>query len=55
MFSGRFCRMDTLALMLSLSNVGANSDVLVLDSLGGLITAAVAERVGGMGPAAQKG
>ncbi|CAM6102245.1 unnamed protein product [Calypogeia fissa] len=44
-----FCRMDTLALMLSLSNVGANSDVLVLDSLGGLITAAVAERVGGHG------
>ncbi|KAL2635532.1 hypothetical protein R1flu_007011 [Riccia fluitans] len=44
-----FCRMDTLALMMSLANVGPKSDVLVLESLGGLITAAAAERVGGHG------
>jgi hypothetical protein len=40
--------MDTLALLLSLANVGANAEVLVLDMLGGLLTAAVAERLGGM-------
>jgi tRNA (adenine-N(1)-)-methyltransferase non-catalytic subunit len=45
---GRFLRMDTLALLLSLANVGANAEVLVLDMLGGLLTAAVAERLGGM-------
>ncbi|KAL3683685.1 hypothetical protein R1sor_001707 [Riccia sorocarpa] len=45
----RFCRMDTLALMMSLANVGPKSDILVLESLGGLITAAAAERVGGHG------
>ncbi|BBN05465.1 tRNA (adenine58-N1)-methyltransferase non-catalytic subunit [Marchantia polymorpha subsp. ruderalis] len=44
-----FCRMDTLALMMSLANVGPNSDILVLESLGGLITAAVTERLGGHG------
>ncbi|KAH8938648.1 hypothetical protein BDL97_16G094800 [Sphagnum fallax] len=45
----RFLRMDTLALLLSLANVGANAEVLVLDMLGGLLTAAVAERLGGHG------
>ncbi|KAH8938650.1 hypothetical protein BDL97_16G094800 [Sphagnum fallax] len=44
-----FLRMDTLALLLSLANVGANAEVLVLDMLGGLLTAAVAERLGGHG------
>ncbi len=39
--------MDMLALMLSLANVGANAEVLVLDTLGGLLTASVAERLGG--------
>lgn len=39
--------MDMLALMLSLANVGANAEVLVLDMLGGLLTASVAERLGG--------
>jgi tRNA (adenine-N(1)-)-methyltransferase non-catalytic subunit len=39
--------MDMLALILSLANVGANAEVLVLDMLGGLLTASVAERLGG--------
>ncbi|KAG0630178.1 hypothetical protein M758_1G159900 [Ceratodon purpureus] len=42
-------RMDMLALILSLANVGANAEVLVLDMLGGLLTASVAERLGGYG------
>ncbi|GLJ40363.1 hypothetical protein SUGI_0830410 [Cryptomeria japonica] len=44
-----FLRLDTLSLLLSLANVGANSDVLVFDMVGGLITGAVAERLGGNG------
>ncbi|KAL3639068.1 hypothetical protein CASFOL_016975 [Castilleja foliolosa] len=44
-----FLRVDTLSLLLSLANVTAHSDVLVLDMLDGLITGAVAERLGGMG------
>lgn len=39
--------MDMLALVLALANVGANAEVLVLDMLGGLLTASVAERLGG--------
>ncbi|XP_073315567.1 uncharacterized protein [Primulina huaijiensis] len=41
-----FLRVDTLSLLLSLANVTARSDVLVVDMLGGIITGAVAERLG---------
>lgn len=44
-----FMRMDMLGLMLSLANVGAHTEVLVMDMVGGLLTAAVAERIGGFG------
>ncbi|KAJ4702106.1 tRNA (adenine(58)-N(1))-methyltransferase non-catalytic subunit TRM6 [Melia azedarach] len=44
-----FLRVDTLSLLLSMSNVAANSDVLVVDMVGGLLTGAVAERLGGRG------
>lgn len=40
--------MDTLSLLLSMANVSANSDVLVVDMVGGLLTGAVAERLGGL-------
>ena len=40
--------MDALSLLLSMANVTANSDVLVVDLVGGLLTGAVAERLGGM-------
>lgn len=43
----RFLRVDALSLLLSMANVTANSDVLVLDMVGGLLTGAVAERLGG--------
>lgn len=43
----RFLRVDTLSLLLSMANVSANSDVLVVDMVGGLLTGAVAERLGG--------
>lgn len=39
--------MDALSLLLSMANVTANSDVLVVDMVGGLLTGAVAERLGG--------
>ena len=39
--------MDTLALLLSMANVVAYSDVLVVDMVGGILTGAVAERLGG--------
>ncbi|KAK7275207.1 hypothetical protein RIF29_16316 [Crotalaria pallida] len=45
----RFLRVDTLSLLLSMANVSSNSDVLVVDMVGGLITGAVAERLGGIG------
>ncbi|GFP95275.1 tRNA (adenine(58)-n(1))-methyltransferase non-catalytic subunit trm6 [Phtheirospermum japonicum] len=48
-FARRFLRVDTLSLLLSFANVTAHSNVLVLDMLDGLITGAVAERLGGMG------
>lgn len=40
--------MDTLSLLLSLANVTAHSDVLVFDMIGGIVTGAVAERLGGL-------
>ena len=40
--------MDALSLLLSMANVTANSDVLIVDMVGGLLTGAVAERLGGM-------
>lgn len=40
--------MDTLSLLLSMANVTAYSDVLVMDMVGGLLTGAVAERLGGL-------
>ena len=43
----RFMRVDTLSLLLSMSNVGAYSDVLVVDMVGGLVVGSVAERLGG--------
>ena len=39
--------MDTLSLLLSMGNVGAYSDVLVVDMVGGILAGAVAERLGG--------
>ncbi|KAI3799939.1 hypothetical protein L1987_35245 [Smallanthus sonchifolius] len=44
-----FLRVDTLSLLLSFANVTAHSDVLVVDMIGGLLTGAVAERLGGTG------
>lgn len=40
--------MDTLSLLLSMANITAHSDVLVVDMVGGLLTGAVAERLGGL-------
>jgi len=44
-----FLRPDTLALVLCLANVGPHQNVLVLESSSGLVTGAVAERLGGYG------
>ncbi|XP_052202415.1 uncharacterized protein LOC127808093 isoform X2 [Diospyros lotus] len=44
-----FLRMDALSLLLSMANVSAHSDVLVVDMVGGILTGAVAERLGGTG------
>ncbi|GLT57921.1 hypothetical protein SLA2020_308580 [Shorea laevis] len=44
-----FLRVDTLSLLLSMANIAPNSDVLVVDMIGGLLTGAVAERLGGTG------
>lgn len=44
----RFLRMDTLSFLLSMANVAPRSDVLVVDMVGGLLTGAVAERLGGL-------
>lgn len=41
-------RVDTLSLLLSMANVSSNSDILVVDMVGGLLTGAVAERLGGI-------
>jgi len=40
--------MDALSLLLSMANVSAHSDVLVVDMVGGILTGAVAERLGGL-------
>ncbi|KAH0684154.1 hypothetical protein KY289_021906 [Solanum tuberosum] len=44
-----FMRVDSLSLLLCLGNVTANADVLVVDMLGGILTGAIAERLGGTG------
>ncbi|KAK9270304.1 hypothetical protein L1049_025882 [Liquidambar formosana] len=44
-----FMRVDTLSLLLSMANVTANSDILIVDMVGGILTGAVAERLGGTG------
>ena len=44
-----FLRPDTLALLMCLANVGPYQNVLVLESSSGLVTGAVAERLGGYG------
>ncbi|XP_027331882.1 tRNA (adenine(58)-N(1))-methyltransferase non-catalytic subunit trm6 isoform X2 [Abrus precatorius] len=44
-----FLRVDTLSLLLSMGNVSSNSDILIVDMVGGLLTGAVAERLGGTG------
>lgn len=44
----RFLRVDALSLLLTMANVTAYSDVLVVDMVGGLVTGAVAERLGGI-------
>ncbi|KAL4180033.1 hypothetical protein AMTRI_Chr13g90120 [Amborella trichopoda] len=44
-----FLRMDTLSLLLSMANVSISLDVLVVDMVGGILTGAVAERLGGTG------
>ncbi|GAB2293870.1 hypothetical protein Dimus_028081 [Dionaea muscipula] len=45
----RSLRFDSLSLLLSMANVAAYSDILVVDMVGGLLTGAVAERLGGAG------
>lgn len=44
-----YMRCDSLSLLLSMANITAYSDILVVDMVGGLITGAVAERLGGTG------
>ncbi|OVA18582.1 Eukaryotic initiation factor 3 [Macleaya cordata] len=44
-----FLRTDVLSLLLSMANVSSYSDVLVVDMVGGILTGAVAERLGGTG------
>ncbi|XP_055835918.1 uncharacterized protein LOC129904376 isoform X3 [Solanum dulcamara] len=44
-----FMRVDALSLLLCLGNVTANADVLVVDMLSGILTGAIAERLGGTG------
>ncbi|XP_023639619.1 tRNA (adenine(58)-N(1))-methyltransferase non-catalytic subunit trm6 isoform X2 [Capsella rubella] len=44
-----FLRVDALSLLLTMANITAYSDVLVVDMVGGLVTGAVAERLGGTG------
>ena len=45
----QYMRADTLAMLLTMANVGAYGRALVLDACGGLVTGAVAERMGGFG------
>ncbi|KAJ8538274.1 hypothetical protein K7X08_014814 [Anisodus acutangulus] len=44
-----FMRVDALSLLLCLGNVTSNADVLLVDMLGGIVTGAIAERLGGTG------
>ncbi|XP_074274715.1 uncharacterized protein LOC141598821 [Silene latifolia] len=44
-----YLRSDSLSLLLSMANITAHSDVLLVDMVGGLVTGAVAERLGGTG------
>lgn len=44
-----YLRSDSLSLLLSMGNVMAYSDILVVDMVGGIVTGAVAERLGGTG------
>ncbi|PSS31260.1 TRNA (adenine(58)-N(1))-methyltransferase non-catalytic subunit like [Actinidia chinensis var. chinensis] len=44
-----YLRVGTLSLLLSMGNVSPHSDVLVVDMVGGILTGAVAERLGGTG------
>ncbi|KAK9676125.1 hypothetical protein RND81_11G055900 [Saponaria officinalis] len=44
-----YLRADSLSLLLSMANITAHSDVLLVDTAGGLVTGAVAERLGGTG------
>ncbi|GAB4852513.1 hypothetical protein Ancab_016727 [Ancistrocladus abbreviatus] len=44
-----FLRLDMLSLLLSMANVTAYSDILVVDMVGGMLTGAIAERLGGTG------
>ncbi len=41
--------MDTIAQILTYSNVAPNRNVMILESTKGLLLAAVAERLGGLG------
>ena len=45
----QYMRADTLAMLLTMANIGAHGKALVLDGCGGLVTGAVAERMGGFG------
>ncbi|KAF3614608.1 hypothetical protein FXO38_35554 [Capsicum annuum] len=42
-------RVDALSLLLCLGNVTANADVLEVEMVGGILTGAIAERLGGTG------
>lgn len=48
----QYMRADTLAMLLTMANIGAHGRALVLDACGGLVTGAVAERMGGFGQVA---
>ncbi|KAF3613886.1 putative tRNA (adenine(58)-N(1))-methyltransferase non-catalytic subunit trm6-like isoform X2 [Capsicum annuum] len=48
-FARRFMRVDALSLLLCLGNVTANADVLEVEMVGGILTGAIAERLGGTG------
>ena len=44
-----YLRSDTLSILLHSANIGAGANTLVLETCGGLVTGAVAERMGGFG------
>ena len=48
----QYMRADTLAMLLTMANIGAHGRALVLDACGGLVTGAVAERMGSFGQVA---